>query len=196
MHHPSELTIIDIARRYLSVSVQANQAYQAAQQALSLDIVLSQERLQSTEGTALSLDALARLVALTEAHKTAFQAVVLGSSREMAAATAELPEELRARYTAKFLASTQWQLDAQSTFYAHREHWITTAVEVCSLIESRRATSTFSEHGVHFQDESDMDLFEILMARLDDAHCVEVEAYAVRMERLRNSLAVLGMHTG
>lgn len=196
MYHPSELIVIDIAKRYLALSVQANHAYQTAQRGLALDLALSQERLQSSEGTAMSLDALARLVALTQAHKAAFQAVVLGSSRDIAAATAELPVELRAQYTAKFLASTQWQLEAQSRFYATREHWITTAVEICSLIESRRATCTFGERGVRFQDEADVDLFEMLMARLRDWQCVEVEAHAVRMERLRHSLAVLGLHTG
>lgn len=195
MQHPSELKIIEIARRYLLVALQANQAYQAQQNALELDLVLTQERLQTAEGTAMSLDVLARLVVLTQAHKAAFQAVVLASSSELAAATAELPKELRDQYNVKFLATTQWQLDAQSKFYANREHWITTAIDICTLIEARRATSTFGENGVDFHNDDDFDLFELLMARLNDAHLVEVEAYDVRMQRMRNSLTVLGMHT-
>ncbi len=196
MEHPSELKIIEIAQRYLLVSMQANQAYQAQQNALELDLVLSRERLETAAGTALSLDVLARLVALTQAHKAAFQAVVLASSSDIASATAELPKALRDQYNAKFLESTQWQLDAQSRFYANREHWITTAVDICALIESRRATCTFSEHGVNFHNEEDFELFELLMARLHDAHCIEVEAHTVRMERMRNSLALLGMTNG
>lgn len=195
MQHPSELKVIEIARRYLLVSLQANQAYQAQQNALELDRVLSQERLQTSEGTAVSLDTLARLVTLTHAHKKAFEAVVLASSSELAAATAELPRELRQQYNVKFLESTQCQLDAQSKFYANREHWITTAVDICALIESRRDTCSFSEQGVHFQDDEDFALFDLLMARLSDAHAVEMDAYQVRMTRMRNSLAVLGMTT-
>lgn len=193
MHHPSELKIIEIAQRYLMVSMQANQAYQAQQNALELDLVLSRERLQTPEGTALSLAALGRLVALTQAHKAAFQAVLLASSSDIAAATAELPPALREQYSARFMETTQWQLDAQSRFYANREHWISTAVDICALIEARRATCSFSDQGVRFDDAADLDLFDLLMARLHDAHCIEVEAHGLRMERMRRSLGVLGI---
>ncbi|QYF91730.1 hypothetical protein KY495_13070 [Massilia sp. PAMC28688] len=196
MQHPSELKVFDIARRYMLLGLQSQQAYQTQQHALELDCVLSQERLQTREGTALSLDILGRLFALTQASKKSFTAVMLASSSELSAATAELPRELRDQYNAKFLESTQWQLDAQSRFYANREHWITAAIDVCTLIESRRATCTFSTEGVHFQDDQDFDLFDILMGRLNDAHAAETEAYAVRMARMRNSLAVLGITTG
>lgn len=196
MQHPSELKIIEIAQRYLMVSMQANQAYQAQQNALELDVVLSRERLQTAEGTVLSLDALSRLVALTQAHKAAFQAVLLASSSEIAAATAELPPALRGQYSARFLETTQWQLDAQSRFYANREHWISTALDICALIEARRATCTFSEHGVRFHDDADLALFDLLMARLHDAHCIETEAYELRTERMRRALGVLGITAG
>lgn len=196
MQHLSELKIIEIAQRYLMVSMQANQAYQAQQNALELDLVLSRERLQTPDGTALSLAALSRLVVLTQAHKAAFQAVLLASSSEIAAATAALPPALRGEYSARFLDTTQWQLDAQSRFYANREHWISTAVDICALIEARRATCSFSEHGVRFHHDADLALFDMLMARLHDAHCVEVDAYELRMERMRHSLGVLGITTG
>lgn len=195
MTHPSELKIIEIATRYLMVSVQANQAYQTQQKALELDLVLTQQRLQTPQGTAVSLAVLAQLVRLTQVHKAAFQTVLLASSGDIAAVTAELPKELRERYNAQFLGSTQWQLDAQSRFYANREHWITTAVEICTLIESRRHTCTFGEHGVDFHDADDFDRFDQLMERLNDAHYSETQAYAVRMERMRASLEVLGMTT-
>lgn len=195
MQHPTEFKILEIAKRYLLISLQANQAYQVQQHALELDSLLTQERLQTAAGTAVSLDILASLAKLTQAHKAAFQAVVLASSSEIASATAELPDHLRAQYNAKFLESTQWQLDAQSRFYANREHWITTAVEICSLIEARRATSTFSDNGVDFHDEDDFILFDALMTRLNDAHIVEVEAYEVRRERMRASMEVLGITT-
>lgn len=193
MQHPTERKIVDIARRYLLLSLQANASYRTQQSLLELDLVLSQERLETADGTALSLQALASLAALTQSHKAAFQAVMLASSSEMAGATAELPGALRDQYNTIFLETTQWQLDAQSRFYAQREHWLATAIDICMLIEARRASCTFSESGVNFHDEEALALFDCLTARLFDASVVEREAYAARAQRLRESLLLLGM---
>lgn len=195
MHSPTETRIVEIARRYLMLSLQANQEYSTRQSTLGLDMVLSQERLETAEGTALSLAALASLAALTAAHKAAFQTVLLTAAAEMAAASALLPQPLREQYHAKFLETTQWQLDAQSRFYAGREHWLTTATEICMLVEACRAHCSFSARGVDFHDEESFRLFDVLTARLNDARVIEEEAYELRRERMRQSLAVLGLPT-
>lgn len=193
MHYPIEHKIVEIARRYLMRSLQANQAYHAEQKNLRLDLVLTQERLETAEGTALSLAALASLAALTEAHRAAFQAVLLAASSELAAASGALPAPLRNLYHAKFLETTQWQLDAQSRFYAGREHWLTTAIDICLLVQARRARCTFSGRGVDFHDEEGFMLFDALMTRLNDVRVIEEEAYEVRRERMRESLTLLGL---
>lgn len=195
MHYSTERKIVEIARRYLLLSLQANQAYHVQQNTLGLDLVLSQERLETAEGTALSLAALASLSALTEAHRAAFQAVLLAASRELALASSALPAPLREQYHAKFLETTQWQLDAQSRFYANREHWLTTAIEICMLVEARREHCTFSARGVDFHDEEGFILFDALTARLNDARVIEEEAYEMRRARMRDSLTLLGLPT-
>lgn len=195
MHYSTEIRIVEIARRFLMLSLQANREYHTRQGTLGLAMVLSQERLETAEGTALSLGALASLAALTAAHKAAFQTVMLTAAAEMAAASALLPQPLRGQYHTKFLETTQWQLDAQSRFYAGREHWLTTATEICMLVESCRPHCTFSARGVDFHDEDKLGLFDALTARLNDARVIEEEACELRRERMRESLAVLGLPT-
>lgn len=191
--HPAEIQFINIAQRYALVGMQAAQAFNAEQVKLQLELVLSQERLASTPGTAESLAALERLAALTRAHKEAFAKVVLASSSELSSALAEMPENIREEYRAQIVTAVNWQLNAQSEFYTNRERWIAAAQAICSLVESCRETASFGEAGVDFVHDADLDRFLSLMATIEETHQIEVALLNERLSRLAQSATVLGI---
>jgi hypothetical protein len=193
MMHPTELRFVEIAKRYIPIGVQAANAMNMMQGKLQLELVLSKERLTTSEGISASLDTLSQLTALTQTHKSAFEKIMVTFSGEYAAVVAEMPQDLQAKYRADAVASINWQLEAQSKFYLNREEWIASATEICNLVESCRDTCTFSGETIDFADDDDLERFIGLMERIEEIHQTEVAALAERMRRQQTSLAVLGI---
>jgi hypothetical protein len=191
--HPSEAEFIEVAKRFLAVGTQAAQAYHQAQSALQLDKVLSQERLCTTTGTLESLQTLQQLAELTAAHKVMFQQVVLASSSALAHAISGMPEEKQIDYQSRVVASVNWNLTAQSDFYADRERWIQAATFACRLVEARRATSQFGEQGIVFADDRDADTLDALLLVIEEIHQLEVERLNERLARIAQSASALGI---
>lgn len=193
MMHPTELRFVEIAKRYISIGVQAANAMNMMQGKLQPELILSKERLVTSAGVSASLESLSQLTALTQTHKAAFEKIMVTFSSEYAAAVAEMPEELQAKYSADALASINWQLEAQSKFYLNREEWIASATEICDLVESCRDTCTFSGDTIDFADDDDLERFVCQLERIEEIHQTEVAALAERMRRQQTSLAVLGI---
>lgn len=74
-----------------------------------------------------------------------------------------------------------------------RERWIDAAEEICFLIESRRQTCVFSEAGVDFSDDKDLESFGELLAVVDEIHQLEVVRMQERLERIARAAALLGV---
>lgn len=191
--HPAEVQFIAVAKRYAGVGMQAAKAFNDVQAKLQLELVLSQERLASTQGTAESVAALERLSDLTRVHKEAFAKVVLTSSSALAAALAAMPEHLQEEHRSRLVATVNWQLRAQSEFYSNRERWIAAATQICNLIESRRESATFSDEGVDFSNDEDLDRILSLMAVIKETHQLEVAQLNERLSRLARSAIILGL---
>lgn len=176
--------------------MQTAQAYHQEQAGLKLDLVLSQARLSTTEGTHESQRMIAHLRQLTEAHKQAYKLVVLNAASEITAAIAEMPSEKQSKHHTGLVTSVNWQLQAQAHFYATREKWIDAAEEICELIASKRETCTFSDAGVNFEEDADLLRFSELLGVIEHAHLTEVEALRERLERLAQTLSALGIRNG
>lgn len=83
---------IALASRYAAVGLQAAQALNEQQHSLGLDQVLSQSRLQTSAGTAVSTRAIEQLRSLINAQKEAFERILVSASAELLAAVSEVPE--------------------------------------------------------------------------------------------------------
>jgi hypothetical protein len=193
---PTEARLLDIGRRYAALGTQAAQAFNDAQATLQLELVLSLQRLSTSEGTALSLQALDEFRRLLAAHKEAFRQLAVGCATEFASALAEAPEHERDANSQALVDTVNWHLDAQREFYENRERWIKAAVSICSLIESRRATTTFSESGIRFAKKADRKQFSRLVRVIAETHRRELEQMAERRDRLARAAAALGLSPG
>lgn len=76
--------------------------------------------------------------------------------------------------------------------YEGRLRWANAAARLCELIESRRHALIFSEHGVGFQNDDDIDEFNTLLAIIEEVHQSEVAALQERATRFAASTATLG----
>ena len=191
--HPTEVKLIEIGKRYALFALQIAKTYNDRQAELQLDLVLSQTRLETTEGTKASLDVLSHLDKLTNAHKAAFTKYVGSSAAEFALALAEMPADLQEKHRAGLLDSVNRQLEIQSEFYVNRKRWIKAAVDICNLIESNRATSTFSEGGVTFADPADHAQLEGLLAIVEETHRFEMELLEKRLACIAASASVFSL---
>lgn len=191
--HAAELKFVELAKRFATLGVQVAQAYNQEQSKLELDLVLTQERLSSSEGTRESRRVLTQLRQLTEAHKQAYQKVVVAATAELTAAIAEMPTETQSERHTGLVSSINWQLNAQADFYATRERWMDAAEAICELIDARRATCTFSEAGVDFAADEDLAQFSRLLTAIEQAHHEEVAALKERLERLGRAASQLGI---
>jgi hypothetical protein len=187
--------IIELAKRLAQVGAQVGQAYLAAEAELRLDLVLSRDRLSSTEGTAASLDVLERLTALTARHLAAYQRYVLAASAELTQAVAELPVDRQDEYRTGFVRALNQRLAEQGRFYEDRQRWIVAAQAICDLVESRRSTSTFGDEGIVFADEADAQAFTAHLDVIEEVHQAEVAAIHARRARIAQSAAILGAAT-
>jgi hypothetical protein len=190
--HQAEADLIEVSKRVVAIAMQAAQAYNAEQSKLQLELVLSQDRLSSTNGTSESQQALERLRELTSAHKAAFEQFILASSSALTKPLSELPEDLRHQYRERLVSSVNWHLSAQSNFYLNRERWIAAATDICSLVEARRATSQFTEQGVVFAEDRDFDAFQGLLEVIEETHQAEVTQLRERLDRIATSASTLG----
>lgn len=186
-------TLLQIAQRYAQLGMQVAKAFHQKQAELELDEVLRQERLSTADGTEESLAVLEVLRELTQTHQQAYQKIMVAFAGEMARALEALPEAVRDAERDRIVPLLEWQFTAQREFYENRERWIAAAEAVCELIDDRRPTLTFTDDGVLFRDDEDLERFQGLMTTLDELHQREVEQVEQRVERMKRSAAVLGM---
>jgi uncharacterized protein YukE len=186
-------SLIQIARRYSHIGMQVAKAYHQRQAELELDKVLMPERLSTPAGTAASIATLEELRELTSTHRQAYQKLMVAFAGEMAKALEALPEAVRDAERDRIVPLLEWQFNAQREFYENRERWIAAAQEVCELIDERRAKLTFTDDGVLFEADEDLDRFQALMTSLDEMQQREGEQLAQRVERMKRSAAALGM---
>jgi hypothetical protein len=186
--------LIEVAKRYATLSIQVSKAYDAEQSKLDLDATLSYDRLSSSAGTQESLGAIERLAVLTEKHKAAVEKVFLACATDLTQALSELPEEKRAEYRDGILKTLHGQLAAQSLFYESRGKWIEAARGICRLIEDQRETARFVGETVVFAEDAENGRFEELMDAVEDAHKVEMEHMKQLLERFSQSATFLGLH--
>jgi hypothetical protein len=187
--HPSDAKLAEVARRYASVGMQAARAFNEEQATLGLDLVLGHSRLSSDTGTQTSLLALQRLRELTAAHKEAYSRVVLAAASEFTAVLADLPIDVRQERENGIVASINWQLAAQSAFYANRERWADAAEGLCRLIDAERAGCTFTEDAVNFACDSHLERFEALLEVIEQTHQIEVATAQERLTRFAQAAA-------
>lgn len=183
---------IAIASRYASMGLQAAQALNIQQQHLALDKVLSQSRLQTSEGTSESLAAIEQLRTLIGVHQAAFEKMAISASSELLSALADVPEPLCSECKTGILHGINWQLSAQGASYEGRHRWADAATRLCELIESRREELIFSAQGVEFKTDDDIEEFNALMATIEEVHQSEVAALQERASRLALSAAAIG----
>lgn len=189
----SQDALIQIARRYSQLGMQVAKAYHQRQVELELDKVLMPERLSTPAGTAASIATLAELRELTATHRQAYQKLMVAFAGEMAKALEDLPEAVRDTERDRIVPMLEWQFNAQREFYENRDRWIAAAEAVCELIDERRARLTFTDDGVLFEADDDLDRFQALMTSLDEMQQREGEQLAQRVERMKRSAAALGM---
>lgn len=187
-----ESKLIEIGKRYAAIGIQVANAYAAEQSELQLDLLLSRERLSSREGTAESLSTINRLEELTKTHKEVFKKMLMASSAENAAVLAELSQAEQHERLLKLAEMLNWHLVSQSAFYEAREQWIDAAAKICNLVQSCRDTAIFSET-VQFAEDEALDEFEAQMARIENAHQIEVSLMNEKIDRLSKALAVVGI---
>jgi hypothetical protein len=187
-----ETHLIEVAKRYTLISTQISQAYSTEQTKLDLDQVLALSRLSSSAGAHKSLEAIKKLAALTEAHKTAMEKVFLSCTNDLGKAIATLPDDQQADYRAGLLKSLYGQLAAQSKFYENRAKWIAAAREICDLVESRRTTSRFEDETIVFAEDADRARFEALLEVVDQTHSNEAVHTKQMLDRFAESAALLG----
>jgi hypothetical protein len=189
----NEARFIQLAQQIGLMGVKASNAYNEAQASLELDQVLTVGRLSNSDGVGASLDTLEWLAALTSAHREAFAKFMTGAVSQLTAVLAEIPEQRAEAIRKSLVKSVNWNLNAQKIFYDQREKWIATAREICRLVESRRESISFSEDGLTFDNEQDLEQFTHLASTADHLHQLEVAQMAERLGRLKESLSVLGV---
>ena len=190
----TEAPLIQIARRYSRIGMQVAKAYHQRQVELELDKVLMPDRLSTPAGTQASIATLGELRELTATHRQAYQKLMVAFAGEMAKALEDLPEAVRDAERDRIVPMLEWQFNAQREFYENRDRWIAAAEQVCELIEERRAKLTFTDDGVLFEADEDLDRFQALMGSLDEMQQRETEQLAQRVERMKRSAAALGMN--
>lgn len=189
----SQDALIQIARRYSQLGMQVAKAYHQRQTELELDKVLMPDRLSTPAGTAASIATLEELRELTATHRQAYQKLMVAFAGEMAKALEDLPVAVRDAERDRIVPMLEWQFNAQREFYENRARWIAAAQQVCELIDERRAKLTFTDDGVLFEADDDLDRFQALMTSLDEMQQREGEQLAQRVERMKRSAAALGM---
>jgi hypothetical protein len=100
---------------------------------------------------------------LIEVHKATYSKFMLAASGEWTSAIAELPQEVQSERRAGMTSQLNWHINVQAEFYANRERWLDAAEGICRLIDSARASCTFSEAGVDFASGDDLARFAELM---------------------------------
>jgi hypothetical protein len=188
---PAESRVVQLARQIAAAGLRASKAYNEAQAALDLDRVLTPVRWASRDGTAQSLTTLARLSALTVAHKEMFARFVTTAMGQLAAAAGELPENRAAQFRDEMVRAVNGQFAAQTDFYQGREEWIAAAIAICELIDSHRDGITFTETGLIFAADDVRSTFDALARTVNRIHRQEVEKTTERVARLSAFMAAL-----
>jgi hypothetical protein len=184
---PAETHLVEVARRYTTLSMQVAQAYEAAQSKLNLGAVLSFGQLSSAAGTQQSSEVVTRLAVLTDTHKAALEKIFLACAADLSKALQALPESLREAYRGGLMKTVHWHLAAQSQFYDNRGRWIGAAREICDLVEAHRESLVLDGESIVFREEADQERFTALLEVIEDVHRVEAEHMQQILERLSQS---------
>ena len=134
---------------------------------------------------------MAKLSALTVAHKEMFVKFMTSAIGQLTAAVDELPADRAARFRDEMVYSVNAHLAAQTDFYQAREEWITAAGAICELMNSHRDSITFTEAGLIFAGDDVRARFDALASSVDRIHRQEVEKAAERVSRWSASMAAL-----
>ena len=181
----AEVYYLELAKRFAAVAGQFAQAFVQANTRLDMGAILTPARLANSEGTRLSLAALAEMKKLNQAHQASYQKFMLSYANEMTAAVDALPTGVAEQCRQTMTARLNHELNMQNRFQHAREHWIEAAEAICQLIESRRATCVFSEAGIHFAKKDDRQGFCDLLDIIKDSYRIEM---AIAEARSKQSL--------
>lgn len=189
---PAEIHLVEVAKRYTTLSMQVAQAYETAQSKLNLGAVLSFGQLSSAAGTQQSREVVERLAALTDTHKGALEKIFLACATDLSQALQALPENQREAYRGGLMKTVHWHLAAQSQFYENRGRWIGAAREICDLVEAHRESSILDGESIVFREEADQERFAALLEVIEDVHRVEAEHMQQMLDRFNKSAAAPG----
>ncbi|MCE1180846.1 MAG: hypothetical protein LWW81_00835 [Rhodocyclales bacterium] len=169
----AEVYYLELAKRFAAVAGQFSQAFVQAHTRLDMGAILTPARLSNSEGTRLSLLALAEMKKLNHSHQASYHKFLLSYAKEMSAAMEALPASIAGAYRQAMTSQVNHELHMQNQFQHAREHWIEAAEAICQLIESRRTSCVFSEAGIHFPKKEDRQGFSDLLAIIKDSYRIE-----------------------
>lgn len=169
------------------------QAYNARQEALGLEQVMTAERLSSLDGIAASLATIAALESLVEEHKDAIHAWLLAATRQLARVLEDLPPDERETQARQLMASLQHQLDHLQRGLQARAAWIVAARTIFVLARRGREQAPHAP-GPVFASEEDLLEAQRQGERLDAAAAVQHRLLEESLERIRAGMAHMRPH--
>ncbi len=183
----------EIGQRFLALAMQLASAFNHEQGKMQLGTILQQSTLADVGATANALQTLARLQQLIQNHQTALKKFVPALVQELEShcAREELPQLLRETELARIVPLLQAIFETQQAFYANRGVWAEVATEICELINARRTDLQFEEDGVVFVHGPDLQHFEMLWHRSEEALREEQVLLDQRTEELQQAAKVL-----
>lgn len=183
----------EIGQRFLALAMQLASAFNHEQGKMQLGEVLQQSTLADVAATASALQTLTRLQQLIHAHQLALKKFVpaLVQELERYCAREQLPQLLRETELAHIVPLLQAIFETQQAFYANRGVWADVATEICELINARRTDLQFEEDGVVFVNGPDLQHFEMLWHRSEEALREEQVLLDQRTEELQQAARVL-----
>ena len=188
--HPAEIHYLAVVKRCTTLSVQFAAAFEQAQARLNMGAVLTQERLSNREGTRLSQHTLAEMRQLMAEHSTGYQKLILAYAQEIATAIDALPGGQAEEYRKRLETTLREEITLQSEFLQARTRWLDAAEAICELIESHRASCSFSDAGVDFEDDRDLQHFCDLLGVIEECHQIEVAIFQARRDKIEQRLAL------
>lgn len=193
MTSPPQQRLLHIALQLQQSALPVVQAYNARQAALGLEQVVTAERLSSLDGIAASLATIDALEGLVGEHRDAVQAWLLGATRQLTQALADLAPAEREAQARTLMASLQHQLDHLQRGLAARAAWIGAARAIFALARRGRESAPAAA-GPVFADAADLQEAQRQGERLDAASAVQQRLLQESLERIRAGMADMRPH--
>jgi hypothetical protein len=184
-----ELDAARISQQLLVIAMQAVAAYEQAQKKLDLARVLDAERLLSPNGIALSRRTLEDLATLTSQHKDHFTKFITGSTEQLLNVANQLPEDRRQSMTESLMRSINYNLAAQSHFYAGRERWISAGMGILNLAEQHAGEIWLEEGELVFGTTELLEKVQTLSEQMEQVHQAEVALFQERQAHIAEAMA-------